>query len=155
MIRNIFLPPLKSEWRLLNDVPVPPSLLGAYDELSTSVGVVIHPRGWPEWDDMLGWSKWKKPDEFDDARVRYHEWAKSAADGLFFPKGTVFAFDRYHVSSSGNEQITLRLVYSPDPRFATKKAGGTLKGKGLLYFTLADVNTLGDMDEVSDNVDDS
>lgn len=147
---KIFLPPLDTVWRLLDDWTPPASFsnYGNWDFFRTYGAQ--HGR----WTEITG----RQVVDPDETPEQYSErWnASLAADMLAhdvrFPKGTVVVFDRYHVSHSGSEEITLRVLASPDQRINPKKQGGKLKGKGRFYVTVLHINAFPEVEQVHDFV---
>ena len=147
---KVFLPPIDSQWRLSADWAMRPALAMASDNLTTMFGFNKYP--FKDWEDATnsttntGDSSWVEP---------YHKWLDEECDrrgGSTLPKGTVFSVERYHVSRSGEDQITLMLKASPEPRFEPKKRGGKLKGHGRFYVYLADFNSMPELEEVHERL---
>lgn len=142
--RFIFIPPLDTVVKLLRDVPIRRTLLTDYDsEIGPSMfpDVPLTAHQWLKHHHPKHTGAWSQA-----MRDDHDAYIKGKIGTPVFPAGTVFVFDRYHVSHSGTEQITVRLLASPDPRLTPRKAGGTLKGKGRLYLTVKDLNTFGEVE---------
>jgi hypothetical protein len=145
------MPPIDSMWRLTADVPLRAGMLGGYhnEELRTNLGASARTADWSEYETVPG-----KPyavSGFWDApgrRDRFKAWEAEQFKGLVLAKGTVLRFERYHVSRSGEEQITLMILVSPDQRINPKKMGGKAKGKGRVYLWVEDFNNLGELEPV-------
>ena len=126
-----FLPPLDSMWRLTQD--------------SASLTETVN--SYYNWDfgRMLRAQEDRGKNEdyaaFLDRTVR-----KPGAAPDVLPAGTVIVFDRYHVSRSGEDQITIRIFASPNLNITPRKQGGKGKGKMQVYLSLADINGLGPLD---------
>lgn len=123
------------------------SFITSYDHMDVIENFGVHTgiASWPEYAERgtNAWGAW------DDARrERYNKWqeAQLAANPVVFPKGTIIVFDRYHVSHSGTEAITVRVLGSPEPRLVTKKNGGKGKGKMRVYFRVHELNTLPELE---------
>lgn len=144
MIKSLWMPPLDTKIRLLTDVSIPAHILtkGYDNPIPVSLDKDLHPHAWPGYATMPN-GPWD-----DTKRAEYALWVAEQSEGVVFPAGTVFVFDRYHVSHSGSEEITLRILFSPDPLLSPKKQGGKLKGTGRVYFTTADLNTFNDVEIV-------
>lgn len=154
MPHNIFLPPLDSQWRFGADwTPTGEFLSSSYNE-----------------ETLWGWSgrysgsieAWKKAtgdNTNDDAHApggwldRLRTWEAKFKEEYGTPEfvaGTIFQMERYHISRSGEDQITVKVLLSPDKRLTPKKQGGIMRGAGRLYFSLAQFNTLPDLEQVHD-----
>lgn len=143
--------PIDSMWRLTTDVPLRGAMVSSYynAELRDNFGVKLEVSDWGERPDGVGYGWW---DEDPLRRDRYAKWQDDqlAAANIVFPKGTIIRMERYHVSRSGEEQITIMLIISPDPRICPKKMGGRAKGKGRVYLWVVDYNALGPLEPVTD-----
>lgn len=141
--------PIDSMWRLTTDVPLRGAVVSNYynDELEKNLGIDLSVDAWGERPTSAPYGWW---DEDPMRRDRYAKWQQDtllAAD-IKFPAGTIIRIERYHVSRSGEDQITIMLMVSPDPRLCPKKMGGRMKGKGRVYLWLEDFNNLGPVEYV-------
>lgn len=133
-MNKCFVPPLNSQWKLLNPYQPADEILKNYsnETLTTGIGLDLTIRMWG------GNTNVSHIDWVPD----YHHWVREtiAHDPIVFPTGTIFQFNRYHFSNSGSQEATLEIISSPKKRFSPKKAGGTAKGKLRLYLNLAQLN---------------
>jgi len=138
-----FLPPLDSVWRFTYNWTPPERFLKLYDNRETLFGYKSLIEAWEK-------ATGDKTAPGEERVKRFHAWedAHVKADPPQFLVGTVIRFERYHVSRSGEDCITIMMVAAPDERINPKKNGGKMKGKGRLYLTLAGLNTLPVMEEV-------
>jgi len=144
MPAKVFLPPIDSQWRLSADWHPRPELALYDDNLTTMYGFDKHP--WKDWEKATG-----KTTNGSDWVIHYQAWRDQEIlkrGGPVIAKGTVFSVERYHVSRSGEDQITLMFKASPDPRFEPKKRGGKMRGNGRFYLWLADFNTIPELEEL-------
>jgi hypothetical protein len=141
-----FLPPLDSVWRLKADFQLTKSFVQTYDneEFVGNLDVNTRFSTWPTYANHTGQWVWT-----DELRAEHDKWiTDQITDKAVIPVDSVVVFDRYHVSHSGENQITLRLLGSPDPRLRNKKNGGTGKGKMRFYVHLDDLNTFPELEAV-------
>ncbi len=136
-VERVCLPPLDSEWKLMKDVPMSADFF-AYKNSYLSNIFRTELTDWP------GYATAKTGPGFDWAP--YHEWRKKQIESHVLPAGTLIVFDRYHISHSGEDEITIRILSCPDARISPKKAGGLGKGPSRVYIGLATLNTFGDME---------
>lgn len=150
MPRKIFLPPLDSWIRLGADWPASSHFLNYFDNELTLYGE-NHSKAWDRFKKIdpppphmsPAWDAWY-------ARFgAYREASKAARTLAAIPKGTIFQIERYHVSRSGENQITVKMVASPNMQLHPEKQGGKLAGPGRLYFRLEEFNTLPEIEEIT------
>jgi hypothetical protein len=147
---KIFMPPLDSRWRFKADWEPPAAFINRHDNEKT-----IHGDDFSSFYQRFiksdpnpghsspGYEAWNK--RYDDTRK-----AEREARGLpKFEAGTVIIFDRYHVSHSGSHAITVRVLAAPDLLLTPKKQGGKMTGHGRLYFFLEELNTLPELELVT------
>lgn len=143
------MPALDSMWRLTRDMPLRGAMVTSYHnaELRANLGVDVSVSAWGERPDGSNYD-WREKDP--TRRDRYKAWQNQtlAAANAVFPAGTIIRIERYHVSRSGEDQTTIMLMTSPDPRLCPKKMGGRMKGKGRVYLWLEDFNNLGPVEPV-------
>ena len=145
MNRTPFMPPLNSKWRLTRDVELPTSFLKRYanqDLVDHRYALkTVH-----QWLDEPG------------NRTTDQEWIKNwhafdatqRPETFLIPAGTVVSFNRYHASNSGDVQMTLQFIASPDLMLTPKKQGGKGKGHMRFYVNLDEFNSLGELEYVHD-----
>lgn len=149
---KIFLAPLDSRWRLVHDWTPSQMFLNDHDNQETMTGDTFSSfyqrynkgdpnpgHGKPDYED---WNR-----RFDAARKE--SIASYGFDGVM-PKGTIIQIERYHVSRSGENQITIKVLLSPSKFLTPKKQKGVMRGAGRLYFRLDDFNTLPELEEFTD-----
>lgn len=143
MNQRIFLPPLDSRWRLEHDF-VPDDRFKAdrdneetlwgepkynFDAFTADTGISTDSQAWVN---------------------AYHDWkAKKRVERGFdgtLPAGTIIQIERYHVSRSGENQITIKVLLSPSKFLTPKKQKGVMRGAGRLYFRLEQFNLLGQIE---------
>jgi hypothetical protein len=144
-----WLPPLGSRWELTEDWTLPRSAVTRYDNMDfvKNFGLLSFAE-WPEYVNNRGNWLWD-----DTKRARYDEWQEEMQlkARAIFPAGTSIQFNRYHVSNSGEDLITMEIVRSPDKRLMIKKRGGTGKGKMRFYTSLAELNTFPELKEYEED----
>lgn len=146
MIARIFLPPLDTTWRLLADWKIPVALLNWYGNRQT-LWAEEYNKQIDRWRKATGLTT-SEPDWI--AKMQAWEANERELRGTpEFLAGTVFSMERYHVSRSGENQITIKLLASPCPLLNPRKLGGKLSGPGRFYLTLADFNTFPPLEEAN------
>lgn len=143
---KIFAPPLDTSWRMEHFWNTPQSVIDRNDN-----GETIHGEKGYQFDTFT--ADTGIPTTGQDWVKAFHAWqkAKRVERGIpEFVKGTVFTVERYHVSRSGEDQITLRVRASPEQRLHPKKQGGQMRGMGRLYLSIEEFNTLPDLEQVND-----
>lgn len=142
MNRAPFMPPLNSRWRLTQDVIMPDSFFYRIDNES-ALGL---PSAW-SWLSAENRTREEGNKWVED----YQAYLRSLwPDGVVIPAGTVVSFNRYHASNSGDMQMTLHFIISPDPRLTPRKRGGKGKGRMRFYLNLDEFNSLGELEDASD-----
>jgi hypothetical protein len=141
-----FLPPLDSQWRLAEDWASSDRFKNDSDNEET---LWSQPKyNFDAFTKATGISTVGAGSTWVEA---YHEWRKSEREARGFdgnlPSGTVLQIERYHVSRSGENQITVKVVASPSQFLTPKKLKGQMRGAGRLYFNLDDFNTLPELEE--------
>lgn len=149
---KIFLPPLDTFWRLTADYALREAMVDSYhnEELAKNLGAYINFGAWPTYANNprgFGWT-----DALREEYAKYKAELRKNAHPLVFPAGTIFSMERYHVSRSGEDQITIMLKASPAPHLDPKKRGGKMKGKGRVYLWLEDFNAMPELEQVHDFV---
>lgn len=138
-----FMPPIDSWWRLTEDMHFDMLEVITYKSEDFYVSY-FGGYGHVNWVEQTGETL------TGDWPTRYWAWENERTkDGVTLPKGTVLQFDRYHVSRSGEDQITLMVIKSPNEKINPKKMGGKAKGKMRFYLSLKVFNRLGEMEQVN------
>jgi hypothetical protein len=135
-MRKPFLPPLGSRWRLPFAHPLSPSILNVYSGQDFRMNIrqvhgVVQP-----------------PDVVYPAFQGLATVPNPALD--FLPADTIIQFNRYHVSNSGENEITLEVLFSPNPWLIPRNRGGKGKGKMRFYVRLEDLNEFPEMEPVNE-----
>lgn len=132
-----FLPPLDSLWELTEDWQVPVPFMTRYGntEFAQCMGIDITLGAWPKYGPGYTWD--------DAARAEWIEWRnqRMAEGDATIPAGSIFSMERYHVSRSGEDEVTLKMYRSPRLEISPKKRGGKGKGHMRFYVSLAEFNT--------------
>jgi hypothetical protein len=152
--RSFFLPPLNSRWRFAADWAPPQRFLDYPDNAAT-----IHA------ETAANYVLWQRATGLRTSHFDAHgpggwleqskNWAAAKRRERGTPeflRGTVLQIERYHVSRSGEDQITVKVLAAPDLRLSPKKHGGKMVGTARLYMRLEDFNTLPEMEDVTDVV---
>ena len=142
---KVFLPPLDSMWETTGDWRVVRSFTGRYGngEFMLNMGLAASASDWPHRDLAKGWN-WD-----DQMRADYSAWVDEQLNSpqAIIPAGSIFSMERYHVSRSGEDEVTLKMYRSPRLEICPRKRGG--KGKGMMrfYVSLAEFNTFPELQE--------
>jgi hypothetical protein len=150
---KIFLPPLDSRWRLLGDYATD-DRFRAGDNAETMTGDTF----------STFYHRFTKSDpnpghttpEYAAWEERYTEakrltLAEYGFDGVI-PAGTLLQIERYHISRSGTNQVTTKVLLSPSKFLTPKKHKGVMRGSGRLYFTLDQFNLLPDLEPFTETL---
>jgi len=134
------MPPIDSRWRLTADLDAP-DFKAAHDNEETLYGEAKY-----EFDAFTEATRIKTSGIGSDWVPQFREWKRSkreaaGLDGVL-PAGTVIQIERYHVSRSGENQITAKVLISPARHLTPKKMKGSMRGAGRIYFYLHDFNLL-------------
>jgi hypothetical protein len=150
---KIFLPPLDSRWRLVHDWTPSEAFFADFDNKETLWGTekygdynrFTEETGISTDGDAGGPDGWV-------AKMQLWEKQKRIERGFYgtIPAGTIIQIERYHVSRSGENQITIKVLLSPSKFLTPKKQKGVMRGAGRLYFRLDDFNTLPELEEFTD-----
>lgn len=149
---RIFLPPIDSRWRLVHDFVPDDAFKNNNDNVETLWGEAKY--NFSDWEKATGDNTKGDSSGPNGWVARYHAWQASERinrgfDGTL-PAGTILQIERYHISRSGENQITVKVLISPSKFLTPKKHKGVMRGAGRLYFSLGQFNLLGEVEEFTD-----
>lgn len=135
------IPSLDSEWLTLSDWTVAPEILGRYSNEAFAAGAGYR----------LTINDWRKDtgDSTGDGQAwvaRFHEWKNEQLKRqLIVPVRTRIKINRMHFGQS-DDRASIQFIGSDNPFLTPRKHGGKGKGKLILMLTLAEFNSLPEME---------